>query len=89
MLRELAELTPLPPSTADADELLLAFAEMVDARQQWIDDHPPITPLTEDARAIVLEIAARDEAWQHALGVARDAIGQSRHNATRLRAYHR
>ena len=96
LLAELVELTPHPPQTTDADELLRAFAEMFDARQRWFDAHPYTgAPTPEESsrsarvREIAREIAARDEAWQRALEVARDAIGQSRHNAGRLRAYHR
>lgn len=89
LLRELVELTPMPPEGADADELLCAFSEMYEARQRWIDAHPSTPVATDEGRAIVREIVARDEAWQRALGASRDTIGQSRHNATRLRAYSR
>lgn len=89
LLRELAELTPLPPQTTDADELLRAFAEMFEARQVWIDAHPSTGAASDEARGLAREIAARDEAWQQALRVASESIGQSRHNASRLRAYNR
>ncbi|MFN0249712.1 MAG: hypothetical protein ACKV2T_22715 [Kofleriaceae bacterium] len=89
LLRELVELTPLPPQTADVEELLRAFTEMFEARQTWIDAHPPTALETDEARAIAREVSARNEAWQRALRAASNAIGQSRHNATRLRAYHR
>lgn len=88
-LKQLVELTALPPVEADPDELLVAFGEMYLARQQLLVSLTEPLPDTEETRTLVAELAARDAAWEIALVSSRDAIGSARRNTTRLRTYAR
>lgn len=89
ILHELVALTPPPPDTADPDTLLAAFHAMYAARQALL--LTITTPLadTDEARQLVVELAARDAAWERALLASRDAIGAARANTSRLRGYAR
>jgi hypothetical protein len=88
ILRELLALTPVPPE-GDADVVLRAFDAMFEARQQVLVRMQHRLPDTEENRALVRELAARDAAWETALRQARDAVGVARTNTTKLRGYAR
>lgn len=92
IIRELLDLTPLPPETADVDVVLAAFEEMFAARQQVLEraaqtDEKPDD--TEENRALAMELAARDAAWQAALHATRDRVGAARQGTSRMRSYAR
>jgi len=85
-LKQLVDVTAAPPVTSDPDELLVAFGEMYLSRQELLDTLSAV-PDTEESRALVAELAARDAVWEAAMVASRDAIGSSRRNTTRLRVY--
>lgn len=88
-LKQLVELTPAPPVTSDPDDLLVAFGEMYQARQALLCAMTHPLPDTEETRALIAELAARDAAWELVLTASRDAIGSARRNTTKLRTYAR
>lgn len=89
ILREVVELTALPPDTSDVDELLAAFNAMYAARHAVAATL--VLPLenTEETRTLVCELASRDAAWGQALTSALAAVGAARRGASRLRCYAR
>jgi hypothetical protein len=89
ILREVVELTALPPDTSDVDELLAAFNAMYAARNAVASTL--VLPLenTEETRTLVCELASRDAAWSHVLTSALATVGAARQNASRLRRYAR
>jgi hypothetical protein len=89
LLQQLVELTPLPPATHDADELLVAFKAMYEARQPLLSQLRPPIENTPEARAAIDELSARDAAWEQALVRTRTSIGTARQNTSRLRTYAR
>ncbi|NVB79228.1 MAG: hypothetical protein HOV81_12575 [Kofleriaceae bacterium] len=89
LLREVVELTPLPPATTDVDELLAAFNTMYDTRRIAIAGLPVPLEDTEETRTLVCELASRDAAWSKALSDALATVGAARRNAGRLRSYAR
>ena len=86
LLLDLLAATPEPPA-ADVDDLLEAFARMIDARQALID--LPCTPLAVGPgdRALIDELARRDAGRQRALDQAHRKLGAQRVAATKARAY--
>jgi len=89
VLRELVELTPMPPATGDADEIIAAFDAMFSARQDVLATLSGKLADTEENRRLVGELATRDAAWEQALSSARDAVGVARQGTSRLRSYAR
>jgi len=89
ILRELIDITPMPPEGADADAIIAAFDVMFEARQAVLLLITEKLADTEENRALVRELAARDEAWEQALTVARDAVGAHRSGAKAVRCYAR
>lgn len=89
ILREVVELTALPPDTSNVDELLAAFNAMYAARHAVAE--ALVLPLesTEETRTLVCELASRDAAWSQALTSALSTVGAARQNASRLRSYAR
>ncbi|MGE0399520.1 MAG: hypothetical protein AB7T06_22590 [Kofleriaceae bacterium] len=88
LLRELLAVTPMPP-TGDADAIIAAFEAMFEARQQILVRITDKLPDTDENRAVLRELWVRDEAWEHALGAARDAVGVARSGTKQLRGYAR
>jgi hypothetical protein len=83
MIAALLEVTPFPPATDNIDELLAAAAEMVRARDRVL-----ATVQTNDRDPdLVVELEARQAAWQIALSGARMQLGSQRVGARRVRAY--
>ncbi len=90
LLRQLVELTELPPEDGDVEALLTAFTAMYEARQVLLAGAPRrASPNCEEARTLVAELAARDAAWASALAAALESVGTARRNASRLRTYAR
>ncbi len=89
LLREIVDLTPLPPATSDVDELLAAFNAMYAARHVALASLPVPLEDTEETRALVCELASRDAAWSQTLSAALATVGSARKNAGRLRSYAR
>ena len=89
LLRRLVDVTSLPPSGVDVDTLLVAFTQMFEARQALLETVGPASADTPHARALLVELAARDAAWASALAAALDTVGAARQNANRLRTYAR
>jgi len=88
ILERLLSTFPLPPDPADPDAVLAAFAEAVVERQHVLDTVGGLlTVTTDEQRALVLEIGARDAAWLHALAAARDLVGAKRVNLAKVRGY--
>ena len=83
LLEKLLAATPMPPETADAEELVAAFDAMFANRETILAAAKPET----DDPSLRAELAARDAAWQQALSNARDAIGASRIAAGKARRY--
>ncbi len=88
LLRELVELTPLPPE-GDAEAILAAFDAMFEARQEVLSRMTGRIADTDENRAMVCELSARDAAWERALAAARDAVGAARSGTKALRSYAR
>jgi hypothetical protein len=90
ILVRLLDLTPEPPSGLEADQLIAAFEEIVVARDGVIAAVAEIAlpvSLTDDVRALFVELKRREALWQDALTAARQRIGQQRCGAEKLRAY--
>ncbi|MEJ7601886.1 MAG: hypothetical protein WKG01_28580 [Kofleriaceae bacterium] len=86
LLLALLAATPEPPGT-DVDDLLAAFARMIDLRQELIDaPGAPLAPSPAD-HVLLEELARRDASWKHALAVAHQQLGAQRVAATKVRAY--
>jgi len=83
MISALLEVTPYPPATDDIDELLAAAAAMVRARDRVIAE---VKPGDRDPSQ-VLELDARQAAWDLALANARARLGSQRVGTRRMRAY--
>jgi hypothetical protein len=88
ILRELLALTPLPPE-GDAETVLVAFDAMFDARQQVLVRITGKLGDTEENRAMLCELAARDAAWERVLTSTRAAVGAARSGTKALRSYAR
>lgn len=86
LLEQLLEATPPPPTGLDADALLAAFQAMHARRQAIMDGMRGLLIDAFDPVG-VRELAARQEAWQTALGVAMERVREQRIGATKLRAY--
>lgn len=87
MIRELLEVTPEPPDATDVDALLYAFDLMRDARQNILDAMTGPVVISEEDRALVEVLVARDAAWTVALVRAQECVKQSRVGTTQLRRY--
>ena len=74
VLQRLLEATPLPPDSDDPTELLAAY-EALAARGHAIMHEVPTAPIaaTDEDRALICEIAARQDAWRAAIAIARGA----------------
>ncbi|HEV7558096.1 MAG TPA: hypothetical protein VGO00_21660 [Kofleriaceae bacterium] len=84
MISALIEVTPYPPATDDIDELLAAAADMVRARDRLLASNGSAE--RGDA-SLLVELDARQAAWQIALAAARSRLGSQRAGARRVRAY--
>ena len=89
ILRELIEVTPMPPEAADADTVIATFEAMFGARQELLGRIGDRLADTDENRALVRELAVRDAAWEQVLTLARDAVGVARSGTKRLRGYAR
>jgi hypothetical protein len=88
-LRQLLEITPLPPRGADVDALLASFEAVYAAREVVLAGAGPVTIESPEAQELLFELARRDEAWAAALSEALSSVGTARQNLGRLRSYAR
>lgn len=91
MMRELVlqllAATPLPPPSADVDELLAAHAELHRVRQAILDAGTPELDLGADGHDLGRELLARDAAWLAALRDALTNVRSQRRGVSQVRAY--
>jgi hypothetical protein len=88
IIRELLDVTPLPPEDADADALTLEFSAMSARRQALIESiAPPLAVTSPEDRAFLDELRARQAAWMDALSRALDHVRQQRIGTTNLKHY--
>jgi hypothetical protein len=87
ILALLVELTPPPPAGAAVEDLLVAFEAIIARRAAVIATIAPPIRVTDDDRALVVELDHRQAAWQDALMAAQRSVGEQRCRASQLRAY--
>lgn len=87
LLDALLAATPVPPAVEPA-ALIVAFEEMY-ARRQAILEQLRGVVIDGFDKARVRELAARQDAWHHALAAAHEALCRQRAGVTKLRAYAR
>jgi hypothetical protein len=85
MIRELLEVTPLPPVDGDIDALLAAWRDCCEARQAILARGT--TVVDEADRPLLRELQLRDDAWQDALDEARRRVADQRTATQKLRCY--
>lgn len=89
LLRELVALTVEPPVDVEIEDLLAAFEAMYAARQAALSRVSGKFADTPENRALLEELAARDAQWEQAILLGREAVGEVRVRATKLRGYAR
>jgi hypothetical protein len=87
LLTRLLELTPLPPADREIDALLTESEDIIHRRAELFDALVPPLELSDADRPLVLELQARDAAWQDALTAALRTVRRHRHGTEQLRAY--
>ena len=87
MIRALLDATPVPPDVGDIDALLYAFDVMRAARQEILDAMVGPTVVSDEDRALVGVLIARDAAWIAALERAKADVNQHRLGTKQLRRY--
>jgi hypothetical protein len=88
LLDALLAATPAPPADAEPVALIAEFEAMFARRQQIIEQLRGVVIDGFD-KALVRELAARQDAWRDALAAAHEALCRQRVGVTQLRAYAR
>ena len=87
LLERLLALTPPPPMTGDADQLLAAASAMLEARRALLASIAPSPLAGATSGRLAEELAAREAAWRATIAAARQAVGEQRVATSKLRRY--
>ena len=89
LVQALLDATPTPPSGADAQAVLDAFATMMTVRGCLIAgvNSPLLGPRCATVDALIAELQSRERAWIAALEQAHEHVGNQLRGVRQVRAY--
>jgi hypothetical protein len=87
LVTRLLDVTPVPASDANIDQLLAAFDTIHAERAAILADAPTPITLSDTDRPLLAELERRQNIWQDALAAALRRVGDHRCGTAQLRAY--